>query len=116
MGIGAFAGLLRKSKKHKSKSDGEDPSPDSERSAKEPLDDAVAGEEYSKVGRKAGDGPDSNPEIEDDSDEDDLGQGHDATAHAFTSFANHAGIPEEKRKKAHAALKMFVKSCTRSDD
>lgn len=113
----SLLGLLKKSKKgnYKSNTDGEDTPPSKEKTGvKAPMDDAVAGEEYSKVGRKEGNGPDSDTEIEDDMDEDGMGQGHDAAAHAaFDSFADHAGIPAERRRKAQAALKMYVSACHR---
>ena len=40
--------------------------------------------------------------------------GGDAHAAAFASFADAMGIPPEKRARAQAGLKQFVKSCMES--
>lgn len=65
--------------------------------AAEPLDDETSGEEYSKVG-------------------DDLDEEPDEHGAAFAAFASAAGIPPARQARAQAALKQFIKACTRSDD
>jgi hypothetical protein len=96
---GAFLGLLSKSK-------GRHP----EKSA--PPNDAVEGSKYSKTTDvETSEGPESY-------DDDTNGTQDDEADHsaAFDAFAHHAGIPEEKRSGARAALKLYVKECMRKGD
>jgi len=90
---GAFLGLL--------KGAGKKPKPKSG-----PADDEVEGSAYSKVGVPLDD------EVGGDEDE-----GEEPSAHgaAFDSLAETLGIPPEKRARARAALKAFVKGCGASE-
>ena len=111
--MGAFLGLLKKTK---DKRHGKSPSEG------RPRDDE-AGKEYSKVGDVAGDDDYSNNELADAMDDDGGDAGDDemeeeASAHgaAFESLAESIGIPHEKRARARAALKSFVRSCKGEGD
>ena len=97
---GAFLGLLQKSKgKHPEKS--------------APPNDATEGSKYSKTTDvETSSGPrgyDDNEDAVNDDGEDHTTEG-DA---AFDSFADHAGIPEERRTEAKAALRSYVRACSR---
>jgi hypothetical protein len=90
---GAFLGLL--------KSSGKKPKP-----KREPVDDAEEGSAYSKVGEPLDD------EVGEETEEE------EPSAHgaAFDSLADALSIPPEKRARARAALKSFVKACSGSED
>lgn len=90
---GAFLGLL--------KSSGKKPKPKSG-----PVDDEAEGSAYSKVGEPL----DDEAGMEEEEDE---GSAHGA---AFDSLADALSIPPEKRARARAALKSFVKACSGSED
>ncbi len=86
---GAFLGLLKGGSKK----------------ARPPVDDAAEGEAYSKVGEPLDD--------EAGVDEEEEPSAHGA---AFDSLADALSIPPEKRARARAALKSFVKACSGSED
>lgn len=100
---GAFLGLLQKSKgKHPEKS--------------APPNDAREGSKYSKTTDvESSSGPEDYDDGEDAVNDDgkDHEKDHEGDA-AFDSFADHAGIPDERRASAKAALRRYVKACSRS--
>ena len=102
---GAFLGLLKKSRGDKRPAK---PVP------KGPPDDDQAGEEYSKVGDVVGDDEYENETGGDDDEE--MAEEPSAHGAAFDSLADALSIPPEKRGRAKAALKAFVKACSGSSD
>lgn len=99
---GAFLGLLKKSR-------GGSPEKSS------PPSDAIEGSKYSKATDvETSDGPESYDDDTDGTQDDE--QDHSESSAAFDAFAHHAGIPDDRKKGAHAALKLFVKGCMGHDD
>ena len=97
---GAFLGLLQKSKdKHPEKS--------------APPNDATEGSKYSKTTDvETSSGPEDYDDGEDGVNDDEKDRASEGDA-AFDSFADHAGIPEERRDNAKEALRQYVRACSR---